>query len=118
MIRIEKEKTGNLVKVFASEKLTQEDYDQLIPVLEKTIEDWPNLRLYWEMENFRGWSMGAAFTDLGFDIRHATDISKVAMVGEKQWQETLTGLMKPFTSADVRYFSLEEREEALRWVMS
>lgn len=118
MIHIEKEKTGNLIKTLVSDKLTQEDYDKLIPILEQTLEEWSNLRWYFEMQDFRGWSMQAAFMDLGFDIRHATDLSKIAMVGEKHWQETLTNLMKPFTSADVRYFSLEEKEEAMEWIRS
>lgn len=118
MITIEKEKTGNLVKAYVSDKLTQEDYDQFIPVLEETLEDWSNLRLYFEMQDFKGWRMRAAFMDIGFDLRHATDISKVAMVGEQQWQETLSKLMKPFTSADVRFFSLEKKEEALQWIRS
>lgn len=116
MIKIEKEKTGDLVKVYASDKLNQQDYDQLIPVLEKTLESWKKLRLYIEMEDFKGWTMTAALQDLGFDIRHAMDLSKIAVVGEKQWQEALTRLMKPFTTADVKFFSPAEKEEALQWV--
>ncbi len=118
MIHIEKEKTGNLIKTIVSDKLTQEDYDKLIPILEQTLEDWPKLRWYFEMQDFKGWSMSAAFMDLGFDIRHANDLSKIAMVGEEQWQETLSKIMKPFTSAEVRYFSLADRAEALQWIQS
>ena len=118
MIRIEKEKTGDLVKAYVSGKLTQEDYDKLIPILEKTLEEWPKLRFYFEMHDFEGWTMGAAFADLGFDVKHATDMAKVAMVGEEKWQETLSKIMKPFTTADVRFFPLSEKEEALRWIKS
>jgi uncharacterized protein YjbK len=118
MIRIEKEKTGNLIKTFVSDKLTREDYDQLIPIMEKTLEDWKNVRWYFEMQDFRGWSMQGAFIDFSFSFKHATELSKLAMVGEKEWQESLTQVMKPFTSADVRFFSLEEKEEALRWITS
>ncbi|EMR01526.1 SpoIIAA family protein [Cesiribacter andamanensis] len=118
MIRIEKEKTGNLIKTFVSDKLTQEDYDQLIPVLEETLENWKNVRWYFEMQDFKGWSMGGAFMDMSLGVRHTTDLSKLAMVGEKRWQESLSHLMKPFTTAEVRFYPLEEREKALEWITS
>lgn len=28
----------------------------------------------------------------------------------------MTEIMKPFTSADVKYFSTEERDEAKKWI--
>lgn len=118
MIKIEKEKTGNLIKVVASDTLTQEDYDQMLPILEKTLEEWKNLRLYFEMQNFTGWTVKAAYQDLKFDVKHATDFSKVAIVGEKKWQEAFSSLMKPFTPADIQYFNLEERDQALQWLKS
>lgn len=116
MVRIEREKTGNLVKAYVSDQLTQEDYDKILPALQQTLNEWSEVRLYFEMRDFSGWEAGAALADLKFDIEHGNEMSKVAMVGAKKWQEWLTAAMKPFTSAEVRYFDLPEREEALRWI--
>ena len=116
MVRIEREKTGNLVKTFVSDKLTQEDYDKILPALQQTVNEWEGVRWYFEMRDFSGWEPGAALQDLKFDVEHANEMGKIAMVGTKKWQEWLTAAMKPFTSADVRYFDLLEREEALHWI--
>ena len=44
------------------------------------------------------------------------DFEKIAMVGEKKWQEWMTEIMKPFTSAEIKYFSTEERDDARKWI--
>lgn len=118
MVRIEREKSGNLVKTFVSDKLTQEDYDKILPALQQTVNEWDSVRWYFEMRDFSGWEPGAALKDLKFDVEHANEMQKIAMVGTKKWQEWLTAAMKPFTSAQVRYFDLPDREEALLWIKS
>ena len=118
MVRIEREKTGNIIRTFVSDKLTKEDYEKMLPALQQTENEWDSVRWYFEMRDFSGWEPAAAFQDLKFDIEHANEMAKVAMVGTKKWEEWLTKTMKPFTSADVRYFDLQEREEALQWIAS
>lgn len=118
MVRIEREKSGNLIKTLVSDKLTQEDYDKMLPALEQTVSEWESVRWYFEMRDFSGWEPVAALQDLKFDIEHANQMTKIAMAGTKKWQEWLTKTMKPFTSADVRFFDLQEREQALQWIKS
>lgn len=118
MVRIEKEKTGNIIKTIVSDKLTKEDYDQILPALQETVNEWESVRWYFEMRDFSGWEPVAALRDLKFDIAHANEMTKIAMVGSEKWQEWLSQAMKPFTSADVRYFDLLEKEQALEWIKS
>lgn len=51
-----------------------------------------------------------------FDIQHANDFEKIAMVGEKNWQKWMTNLMKPFTNAEINFFEPGERAAALEWI--
>lgn len=118
MVRIEREKTGNLVKTFVSDRLTKEDYDKILPALQQTVNEWDGVRWYFEMRDFSGWEPRAALQDLKFDIENATELTKIAMVGTQKWQEWLTRAMKPFTSAEVRYFDLLQRQDALEWIKS
>ena len=43
-------------------------------------------------------------------------IERLAIVGEKTWHKWMTGFCKPFTSAEVRYFTHEELDAARAWV--
>ena len=116
MIQIETDNNSNIVYTTSSGTLEKNDYDALLPVVEQKIRQFGKIRLYFEMSNFTGWKPEAFLQDLKFDIKHVKDFEKVAMVGDKKWQELMTGLMKPFTSAAIRFFPLDEKETAKEWV--
>lgn len=102
----------------SSGKLAKMDYEELLPLVKDLIHKYGAIRWYFEMRDFEGWSLAAFWKDARFDLSHVNDFDKVAMVGENKWQQVMTSLMKPFTKAEVRFFSLEEREEAAGWIMS
>lgn len=118
MVRIEREKSENMIRTLVSDLLTREDYDKMLPALQQTVNEWNGIRWYFEMRNFGGWEPGATFQELKFEIEHADEVAKIALVGTKKWQEWLTEATKPFTLAEVRFFEYPEREEAIRWIKS
>lgn len=108
----------NTVFTISSGKLMKSDYEKLLPLVKDLISEYGRIRWYFEMRDFEGWSLDAFWKDVKFDLSHANDFEKVAMVGENKWQQVMTSLMKPFTKAEVRFFSLEEKEKAAKWIMS
>lgn len=108
----------DIVEVSAQGKLTREDYQVFVPEIERLMDksDDDGMRLLFEMEDFEGWEAGALWEDLQFDAKHRNDIDRLALVGEKKWQEWMATLCKPFTSAEVRYFDVSERKAADRWI--
>jgi predicted ATP-dependent Lon-type protease len=55
--------------------------------------------------------------DLRFGTEHARKVDRVAMVGEKKWQEWLTKIGSIFIMRDhVKYFDTANLAEAERWV--
>ena len=50
----------NVVRVDVSGKLTQDDYDKLIPGWKAAIAHYGKLRLLFVMKDFHGWEPGAA----------------------------------------------------------
>ena len=107
---------GNLIRVIVSGKLTQDDYDKLIPSWEQTIARHGSMRMLLIMENFEGWDLGAAWDDFRFDTTHADKVEKVAAVGEKAWQKWIMKLGSFFVRDDVKYFDSSQLAEAERWV--
>jgi hypothetical protein len=116
MIQITSDENSNIVYTTSSGTLQGGDYDRLLPFVEDKIKRHGKIRWYFEMKDFSGWKPDALLKDLQFDVRHVRDFEKVAMVGEKKWQEWLTGLMKPFISATVKFFLLSDREKAKAWI--
>ena len=68
------------------------------------------------MTNFHGWSVGALWEDLKFDVRHFSDIERLAMVGEKKWQKGMSRFCRLFTTATIRYFEHDNLKAARQWV--
>lgn len=116
MLKILDATKENLIATQAQNEITSTDYDKLIPLVEKTVKDFEDPRWYFEMEDFRGWKGKALLKELKMDLKYMNDFSKIAMVGEKDWQSWMAGLMKPLTSTEIKYFSVEDKEIAMDWV--
>jgi len=107
---------GKTLEVHAGEKLTQADYQQLVPRFEALVQRHGKLRLLFDMSGFHGWDAKALWEDLKFDAKHFNDLERIAMVGEKKWQEWMSTFCKPFTTATVKYFDKNEMSEARAWL--
>jgi len=114
--RIRVEAIDDLVEVHVSGKLTHEMYGELVPVVERQVREHGRLRMLFVMRDFHGWTAGALWEDLKFDLKHFRDIRRLALVGEARWQKGMAAFCKPFTTAEVEYFPLEKLEEARDWV--
>ncbi|MEO8045383.1 MAG: STAS/SEC14 domain-containing protein [Spartobacteria bacterium] len=107
---------GNLIRVEASGKLTQEDYDKLIPSWEKTIEQHGSMRLLLVLQNFEGWEPGAAWEDFRFSSSHQDKVERIAVVGEKAWQKWIMKLGSFFLRENLKYFDAPELAAAESWI--
>ncbi len=87
---------GKVIRVRVSGKLTQEDYDKLIPAWQRVIASQGAMRMLLLMEDFHGWDLHAAWDDLHFEITHASKIERVAMVGDQAWQKWMIKLGQAF----------------------
>lgn len=116
MINIRHEPGTNILLTTAIGKLEQADYDRMLPEAKKIIDQYGKVRWYFEMADFDGWTLGTAWRDLKFDVKHLDDFEKIAIVGQKSWMDFAAKVMEPFVSADVKHFTLEDQAEAHEWI--
>ena len=114
--RVRIESAADLVEVYVSGKLTRETYEVFVPVLEAGIREFGKLRLLFVMHDFHGWTAGALWEDLKFDLKHFNHIARLAIVGETKWQAGMAAFCKPFTSAKIKYFPAPELDAARAWL--
>jgi hypothetical protein len=107
---------GKVIELTFKKKLHKQDYEEFVPLVESQMRAAEKVRILVELQEFEGWTLGALWEDTKFAARHFKDIERLAVVGDARWQEGLTLFSKPFTGAQVRYFSTEEIEAARRWV--
>jgi len=106
----------NYVEIKLSGKLVAEDYHDFMPVIETLIQHHGPLHMLVELHDFHGWSMGALWEDMKFDVKHFKDFQFLAIVGDSKWEEGMAMFCKPFTSAKIKYFDVSEMEAAKTWI--
>ena len=114
--RVQVEAARDWVEVHASGKLTREMYAEFVPLIEHQIREHGKLRMLLVLSDFHGWTAGALWDDMKFDLKHFRDIQRLAIVGESKWQHGMSVFCKPFTTAKVKYFESSDLEVARAWL--
>jgi len=115
-IQLNEENGGKVLVVRVSGTLVQADYAQFVPAFERLIRLHGKLSLLFDMADFHGWALSAAWEDFKFGLEHFADIERLAMVGDKKWQQGMAVFCKPFTKAAVRYFDHADAAQARTWL--
>ena len=116
-IQLTEEDGGKLLEVHVSGKLVKADYEHFVPEFERLLRQHGRLRVLFDMTGFHGWEASAVWEDIKFDIKHFADIERLAIVGEKKWQNGMATFCKPFTKATIRYFDHSDAAAARTWLV-
>lgn len=115
-IQLKEDHDGRTVAVHVSGKLVQDDYGRFVPEFDRLVRLHGKLRVLFDMSDFHGWTASALWADTKFALHHFSNIGRLAIVGEKKWQEGMALFCKPFTAAKVEYFDHGHSAEAMQWL--
>jgi len=116
MFELDEPNENRVLKITASEQLTLDDYEQMLPELEKMFSRHDDLRFYIDLNNVSGIEMGALWEDIKFDYEHRHQFGKIAIVGDKKWQQWATTISAPFFDSKIKFFDKQQSNEAWNWV--
>lgn len=115
MLTMETDDAG-VVLIKASGRLSKADYERFVPEFERTVRARGPVRILIELDDFHGWDLPGLWQELKFDTTHQNDMGRVAIVGDRGWQEWGTRLSKPFFKAEMRYFNRDQASAARAWL--
>ena len=115
-VDLHEEAGGKILEIKLTGKLAKEDYEHLVPEVERLIKAHGKLRMLVQMHDFHGWTVSALWQDIKFDLKHFRDVERLALVGEKAWEHGMAVFCKPFSSATIRYFDRSETDQAEAWI--
>jgi hypothetical protein len=116
-IEVHEHNGNNVLEVRVTGTLTKDDYEHFLPEIERLIREHGKLRILFDMHDFHGWSAGALWDDIKFDLKHFRDIDRLALIGERKWEAAMASFCRPFTSATIRYFDRAQSEDARKWLL-
>ncbi len=76
----------------------------------------PKIKAYIDGSEFEGWELRAAWGDLKLGLKRGSEFEKIAIFGNKKWQEYSAKVGSWFISGEVKYF--ENEDEALSWLQN
>jgi hypothetical protein len=98
--------------------LQHSDYEVIVPMIDSAlagVED-ANVKVFFDGAELDGWEIRAAWDDLKLGIKHGSEFKKVAIFGNKRWQEMSAKVGSWFVSGDIKYF--ENETEAFDWLQA
>ena len=106
------------VEMRASGKLTHDDYQTITPMIEEAIaaSDDNCVDLLVDIRDLEGWEARAAWDDFKLGIKHRKSWSRIAMVGNKKWEQLAAKVAGWFIGGETRYF--ENMDTAIDWINS
>ena len=115
-IKLTEKNDGKVLEVQVTGKLAHEDYQHFVPEFERLVKKHGKLRVLFEMVDFHGWEAAALWDDIKFDLKHFSDIERLALVGNKNWEKLMAAFCKPFTTAEVKFFDPTQFAKARIWL--
>jgi len=115
-IDLEVEDGGKLLVCRLSGKLEKKDYEHFGPAVAREITAQGKVRMLVDMHDFHGWTAGALWEDVKFDVKHFNHFERLAIIGDKTWEKWMASFCKPFTTASVKYFPQGHESEARAWL--
>lgn len=115
-IKLEHDPDAEVLTVTIDGKLEAYDYKRLAPLVEDLINQHKKVDILLILHDFEGWTAGALWEDIKFDVAHFRDIGKLAIVGERKWEKGMATFCKPFTTAEIRFFEREDLARAQEWI--
>ena len=99
-----------------SGKLHDVDYQRFVPAIDAAVAKQGQVRLLAQFHDFHGWDLPALWDDIKFSTTHCTKIERIALVGEKKWEQWMAKVCKPFTMAKIQYFDAAKIDDARKWL--
>lgn len=115
-IGIERSKDIFFLSIKVKGTLTHLDYEKINPMIDGALEGIkePKLKMLLDAVELDGWELRAIWDDFKLGLKHKNEFGKVAIYGNKNWQELSAKLGNWFITGEVKYF--ENLDDATKWL--
>jgi len=101
----------------AAGKLTHEDYQTITPMIDSALAavKQPRVKALIDGTELEGWEARAAWDDFRLGLKHGNEFVKIAIYGNRKWQQVAARVGSWFISGEARFF--EDRDAAIEWLL-
>ncbi len=114
---MEERSTPTCVVVRCGGKVSGEEYERFLPVIDEAIERGAGHAAgVFVIESSPGYGDAKAFSDdVSFTIHRYAKLDRVAFVGDVKWVDSMVRAFAWLTRAEERVFPSDQLDEAIEW---
>jgi hypothetical protein len=116
MLQIISSDKENVIAARITKKVSKNDVEKIHPLIHNIVDKGMKAHFYFELVDFEGYTLKGFWEDIKVDAAHISDYGKMAFVGDKDWQKWVAKATDFFTSSEVRFFELENKDDAQEWI--
>lgn len=110
--------TGGIVTAKITGKLSHSELVTLQKAVVANISRQGKVRILIIAEGFQGWEKAGDWEDLSFQMKNDPHIEKMAIVGEKKWEDlALVFVARGFRKFPIEYFQPGDLAKARAWLL-
>ncbi|MEA1917799.1 MAG: STAS/SEC14 domain-containing protein [Campylobacterota bacterium] len=96
--------------------LSHEDYEAFTPMIDSALNSVkePKVKAFFDITELQGWELRAAWDDFKLGLKHGNEFEKIALYGNKNWQEKISKVASWFVAGEVKFF--DNYDEAYEWI--
>lgn len=110
------ESSDNVMGFRVTGFIKRKDYRAIDSEMDRLLEEYENIKLLLQFDNFLWEFMTAWGKDAGFGMKYGAKIDKLAIVGERKWQEAMAKLSAPIFGKESKFFHAENIDSAWEWL--
>lgn len=97
-------------------KLTHNDYEHITPMIDSALAEvnQPKVDALIDGTELEGWEPRAAWDDFKLGLKHGSEFEKIAIYGNKKWQEFVAKIGGWFIAGEVQFF--DNVDDAIAWL--
>ena len=115
-IGIESQGSSFYLNLVVQGKLTHKDYQIIAPMIDSAVSgvEYAEIDALIDARNFQGFEARAAWDDFKIGIKHGKKFKKIALLGNKEWQEAAVKVADWFMPSEFQFF--QDVEMAKCWI--
>lgn len=116
VIQMQDKAHGRSLVIRARGRLKREDYQRLILVIKRLVEQHGTISILLDMEDCHGWTGSPPGAAVQFEMKYFCQVNQLAFVGDEAWEPWMAGFGHLFPMAQIRCYGRNTAAEAKTWI--
>ena len=116
MLTLHEHPGTNVIEFSVNGGITKTEFQNIADKIDAVIALYGNVRLIEVIHKIGSIEPAALWADLKFGPSHLKYFTHVAVVADQKWIEWITKASRPFLSAQMRVFHINEIDDARTWI--